>query len=73
VLDVAAISFIIGQRADTGAGVDAALVFKGGLLPDRITAGVSATRVGSTVGLNRGGEDSTIIGDKEKAEVERWP
>ena len=72
-LDVAAIRFIISQRLDAGAGDDHALVFKGGLPPDRMGASVAANRVTSAVGLNRGGEGSTIEGDKEEAEVTRWP
>jgi len=72
-LDVAALRFILAQRIDAGAGDDHALVFKGGLVPDRMSASVAANRVTSAVGLNRGGEGSTIEGDKEEAEVTRWP
>lgn len=58
---------------ETGAGVDDATVFTGVILPARITATVERSVPSSTVGLNRGGESSTIVVTKDEAEVTRWP
>ncbi len=68
-LDVSALMFLFSQRTDAGSGFDHALVFKGGLPPDRMGAAIDSSRPTSSVGLNRGGEGSTIEGDREEAEV----
>lgn len=73
VFDIAQTLSLLPALLDIGSGADSALVFTGGFIPARVTASVTTTHLSSAVGLNRGGEGSTIEGDKEKAEVERWP
>lgn len=75
--EVAAILALLGAT-ETGAGDEVQIVFKGQLPPDRVSASIvgsrTTTQIGSTrslsnVGLNRGGEDSTIEGERGTAEV----
>ena len=81
VLDVASVLLLLSV-SDVGAGDDTTILFKGQLPVARSTATITSGHAGSsiastrgrvTVGLNRGGEDSTIEGNRETAEVTRWP